>query len=79
MPVPNSDYYNTAAELNVGTSLILYENPAGGDRTDTDFMTIFYGYDDRESLGFPIGMKLQVIDTADLRVGAFSQDLTIQS
>ena len=55
-PVPESNYYNIAVDLQEGTSLILH------DRIDVSFMCIFYGYDDRESLGFPIGMKLQVID-----------------
>lgn len=60
MQVPGTDYYNIVGELEVGTSLILHRSDS------VSFMCIFYGYDDRESLGFPIGMKLQVIDQSDL-------------
>lgn len=56
IPVPGSEYYNIAVDLQEGTSVILHH------RAEVSFMCLFYGYDDRESLGFPIGMKLQVID-----------------
>ena len=39
-------------------------------------MCIFYGYDDRESLGFPIGMKLQVIEVEGLRANRLLDDGT---
>ena len=70
--VPNSDYYNIVGDLEVGTSLILHEN----DDLNADFMCIFYGYDDRESLGFPIGMKLQVIEVEGLRANRLLDDGT---
>ena len=69
--VPNSDYYNIVGELEVGTSLILHDS----DDLSSDFMCIFYGYDDRESLGFPMGMKLQIIGDDALQVN--SLDTTI--
>ena len=54
-PVPESDYFNIAVQLPEGTSIIIH------DDVNVNFMCIFYGYDDRESLGFPIGMKLQTM------------------
>lgn len=60
IPVPGTNYFNIVGELRDGTSLILHRQDS------VSFMCIFYGYDDRESLGFPIGMKLQVIEQSQL-------------
>lgn len=60
VPVPGSDYYNIVAELEVGSSRIVHR------RDEVNFMCIFYGYDDRESLGFPIRMRLQRKDASEL-------------
>ena len=51
--VPNSENYCKAVKIEYGTNIILHQDQ------DVQFMCIFYGMDDRESLGFPIGMLLK--------------------
>ena len=54
--MPGTDYYNIAVRISFGTNLIVHRDP------NVSFMCLFYGFDDRESLGFPVGMKLQVLN-----------------
>lgn len=64
--VPGTNWYNIVAELQDGTSLIVHRNK------NVNFMCLFYGYDDRESLGFPIRMKLQTIEQSQLMFRALN-------
>lgn len=54
--VPGANYYNAAVRVSPGTNLIVHRD------SSVAFMCLFYGFDDRESLGFPIGMKLAELE-----------------
>ncbi|XP_067942948.1 uncharacterized protein [Watersipora subatra] len=54
-PVPESNYFNIAFSVESGTNVIVHPTHT------VQFMCIFYGSDDRESLGFPIGLRLTQI------------------
>lgn len=53
--IPDTDYYGIAVQIPHGSNLIVH------DDRNAHFMCTFYGYDDKEAMGFAIGMELNII------------------